>query len=113
MSIKGIHDRYQIQKAGGLDRPYVQREKDGASASKDSTAPKGDVIDISAGGSFKARLDAEVKRMSQQLESAPQTSTARIAQLREQYSGDNCPLSSNDIAAAVLEKVCGIVAKPM
>lgn len=105
MEIKGIYEAYKLRAAtapGGFGRAAQRTET--LSAEKESGAQ--DTVAFSTGASFRASLDAEVKKYA----SAQELSAAgseRIAALREKYQGDCCPIAGSEVATAMLNTVFG------
>ena len=104
MDINGIHKIYQIQSKitqSGIS-PKVS---DSTQTTKNSQ--NNDKVQISSQGSFHAKLQAETKKYAAQVQHNTTLSADRIAQLKLKYQGDACPVSGEDVAKALLEKVCG------
>ena len=64
-----------------------------------------DTIDISSEASFKAELSKQAKTYA--ANNSEEVSSERIAQLKQQYQGDTCPISGSDIAAKIIAGILG------
>lgn len=102
MDINALQNYYRIQNPTNVGR--VGRTNSEATGT-DSDKIRTDKVDISSQGSFKAQLAACAKSYASQ--SASTASPERIAQLKQQYSADACPVSGTDIAGSVMRYILG------
>lgn len=105
MEIKSIREAYQLRSAAALGG-YGRMAQRTDSLQPEKETGTQDTVAFSANASFRARLDAEVKKYAA-AEAPTAASAERIAALRTQYAGDSCPVSGSEIAAAVLGNVFG------
>jgi hypothetical protein len=104
MDINALQNYYRIQQPQtGFGR--VARGTGDGAARTDADTARADKVDISSEGSFKAQLAAYTKSYAAQSEKA--ASPEKIARLKQQYSGDACPVSGADIAGAITRYVLG------
>ncbi len=102
MDINSIQNYYRIQSTvnvGRVSRPNAE------AASAESAQQRTDKIDISSEASFKSQLGTYAKVYSAQSKQA--ASAERVAQLKEQYQGDCCPVNGQDIASSIMQYTLG------
>lgn len=104
MEIKGIHEVYKLHTANNAITPSIRPEETTFKTKTDH--PGQDIISISPMGSFQTALKTEVKKYAATQMQAP-VSAQRIAILKEKYQGENCPIPGAEVAAAVLNRICG------
>lgn len=64
-----------------------------------------DVVDFGAKGTEKTTYDKAV--MNYKVAYNKPTDAAKIKELKEKYQGDACPISSSEIAGAIMSNVIG------
>lgn len=106
MEIKPIANYYKTQATANLTNTKKTIEENGVPAADKRGTDK---IDISAEASFKAELGKYAKTYS--AKSTEEASPERIAELKQQYEGDSCPISGSDIAAKIISGILGPGAK--
>lgn len=67
-------------------------------------AANGDVVEFGFKDASKSFSSTGYTKLSSQSASAQ-----KIAELKTQYNGDNCPVSDRDIATAIISNLCGII----
>lgn len=105
MEIKGVHELYPYRSLGGVSRTS-RGTGETVAASKDST--ERDVVRISPEAAFRSKLDAASKSYAEKARNYESGFPQKIQELKEQYKGDNCPVSGQDVARAIMNNVCGI-----
>ncbi len=83
-------------------------QKDVAVKSSDSavkTTANTDVVDFAAKGTEKSVYEKAV--MNYKVAYNKPTDSERIKELKEKYQGDACPISSSEIAGAIMSNVIG------
>jgi len=78
-------------------RQYPQGKKE-LSQPANIQAGSGDVVQISTDAAMKGKLSAFASTLAREMNTV---SAERIARLKEQYAGDNCPVCAADIAGAI------------
>lgn len=108
MEINSLKSIYQtpasVSAGGGLSKAGRSAN---ANASQQAGAAASDTVDISQKASFQTKLNTEMKKAFQAQNSAA-PSADRLSALKEQYAGDQCPVSSMDVSRAMLRGICGI-----
>lgn len=104
MEINSVHKIYQIHPIGNAAQK-VGNIKENMSVSKETTTS--DSINISSQASFNAKIDVETKRFSVASTQTEHRSSGKVENLKFKYQGDNCPISSMDVAGAILNRVWG------
>ena len=61
-----------------------------------------DVVRISADAVLKSKLSAFNATLSDEINTI---SPERMSRLKREYAGDNCPVSSYDVAGAIIERI--------
>ena len=102
MEIKGIKDVYQMRAANGLNKASKPVE---STSAPEKEAGSVDMIKISPEAAFKHKMSAATKQYASAMVDGP--SAGRIATLKAKYAGDNCPVSSAEIAGSILGRVFG------
>ncbi len=64
-----------------------------------------DKIEISSKGSFQQKLNQEIKKYSETYKAEQPNVSERVAQLKQVYAGECCPVSGFEIADRVLNKL--------
>lgn len=109
MDIKGIHSYYQnhpIQNAKPTHEITPQKVEE--SRNTEQTGKNGiDTVSISSKGSFQSQINAEMKKYANAAKEGYAISPERLEALKRQYQGDRTPVSGDDIAKAILQRVCG------
>ncbi len=106
MEIKSLYDRYSfgdISHKSGVSS--VKTTESSVSERKTANALKADTISISSTASFQSTHAKEIKQYSAKLKSDLTVSSERLEALKAAYSGDKCPVSSLDIANAMIDKL--------
>ena len=85
----------------GDRRAYTPEKKETANPAA-KQADSTDVVQISAGALYKGKLNAFSAVLAKEMEAA---GAERIAQLKEAYAGDRCPVSAFDLAGAILIRI--------
>ena len=85
----------------GVGRPFPVGKKDSAQP-EGTAAASTDVVQISADAAMKGKLSAFAAVLAKEIHTAD---AGRIAQLKAQYAGDNCPVGGADVAAAILARI--------
>ncbi len=102
MEINSIQNTYHQ-----INTTNISREKkaveDSSAASNETYGT--DTVEISSDGNFKSELGTYSKTFEAQ--SKQSTAQGRIEQLKSAYAGDNCPISSVDIASAIMKYSLG------
>ena len=105
MEIKGVYTAYRISAQTNGGKPIRCTE---------STQPieqnHMDRVQISNDGSFKAVLAEASKAFA--TDTFQDCCTTRIEQLKQAYAGESCPISDEEIAGAILNRVLGVGFKP-
>ena len=108
MAINPIQNYYRAQAASNTNQNNAKKTIEESSTMAADTRGT-DKIDISAEASFKAELGKYAKTYA--AKSSEGTSKERIAELKQQYQGDSCPISSSDIASKIIAGILGPGAK--
>lgn len=104
MDIKGVNGYYSYRPVSSLPKKNaVQAE--GFAMNRESS--EGDQVLISSGASFKARLDNVSKVYASQAKEQCTVSSVRLNELKELYKGDEIPVSSTEVAGAIMGTVLG------
>ena len=82
--------------------PYTAAGKAEPAAASQGGASVADVVQISSDAAMKGRLGTFAASLSKAMDTVD---PERIAMLRTQYTGDRCPVSSSDIARAVISRI--------
>ena len=77
----------------------VKNEGDPVAAAKTGAT---DIVQISTDAAMKSKISAFASTLAKEMDAV---SDARIARLKEQYAGDQCPVSSGDIAEAIIARI--------
>lgn len=103
MEINNIHNFYRVNsKALAGKTAHIPTGKTAKIGTPENFHSKvGDSINISSDASFKAQLGKYAK--AYKAKNMEKVSPERMAQLKEQYKENNCPISSKNIAAAVIK----------
>jgi hypothetical protein len=101
MEINSIQNYYRMQTAASPANARKAAEETAAAAETRGA----DKIDISAEASFKAELGKYARTYSAKYGKG--ASPERIAELKEQYQADACPVSGSDIAAKIVSGILG------
>lgn len=103
MNIKGTSELFSL--CPSMSTSKVRAHTSAASVQK-STRVTGDSVHISANATYQAGLAAQCRQAAQLYDEAmPQT---RLDELRQQYSGEQCPVSASEIAGAMLSQIGGV-----
>ena len=98
-------DILNLRNINNISRASVGRQylpgKKNAGTTDASRAGASDVVQISAEAAIKGRLSAFAAALAKE---TGYVGAARIADLKERYAGDNCPVCGADIAAAMLAR---------
>lgn len=79
----------------------VSTEKpSGAQPAYGAALQTGDSIEISENAAFRTKMEAYRKESVQSMSAAPQQ---RLDALKQEYANDNCPVSDEDVAGALLQ----------
>ncbi len=106
MDIKSIYESNKLFKNN--NQPKLVKSYEKVYTNNDSYASDNtDTVKISAQASFKQNLDVKVKEYAKAAAVSGTLSVERLAQLKIDYQGDNCPVSSADVASSILRDVCG------
>ncbi len=103
MKINGIKDFYKTIGSNGSGEPV--RKPASSHNYEAALVPTKDKIQISPQASFRSRLAASVREQAAKFNEP--AGEERIAALRDAYQGDACPVSSDQIAGAILRDVLG------
>jgi anti-sigma28 factor (negative regulator of flagellin synthesis) len=106
MEISPIQNYYKMQAAANPANAKRTAEDGEAPVSDARTA---DSIDISAEASFKAELNKMTKTYASK--GKEEVSGERIAELKQKYQGDACPISGSDIASKIIAGILGPTTK--
>ncbi len=108
MNINSVKDYYRYRvTAEGVKKPTGETKltnSGGANANANATAA--DAVSISSQGSLRAQLLSETRENASDFNST--LGGDRLAELREQYAGDACPITSMSLAESILVNVLGI-----
>ncbi|MFI3114680.1 MAG: hypothetical protein R3Y12_00890 [Clostridia bacterium] len=66
-----------------------------------------DTVNISSEATFKSNLSKEVKKYVAEENAIASSTSVKLDNLKQLYNGDNCPISSSDIASSIMKSVCG------
>lgn len=102
MEINSIQNFYRLQNSANTGRVKKAAEESVYSPSESYGTDK---INISSEASFKAELSTYAKVSATQ--NAQNVTAERIEKLKEDYKGDNCPVSGRDIASSILKYTFG------
>lgn len=102
MEINSVQNYYRMQSAATAGNTRKAADEGSTSAADNRTT---DVIDISAEANFKSELGKYSKIYS--ANSKEVTSSERIAELKQKYQGDTCPISGSDIAGKIISGILG------
>lgn len=107
MDIKNIYDVAvpnitKIEKTANFSPEQAEK----TSITKVSKSSK-DTAVFSAEASFKSKLNEISKTYASSSKEVTSISEARMNTLKQAYSGDNCPISSYNIATSMVQSVCG------
>ncbi len=69
---------------------------------------KSDKIELSSKGNHQKNIGGEVKQYVNAINAAKAGSSERIEILKQQYAGDNVPVSGQDIAEKILNKMFAV-----
>lgn len=107
MDIKNIYEvtKPNMPKINNKIVTHTQENINQATTSKHIKSK--DTVNISAEATFKSKLNFEVKKYVNSAGDINGVSESRINDLKQAYSGDNCPISSLDIAQSITRAVCG------
>jgi len=91
----------QINRTGDR-RQYIPGKKE---TSQPAAGPSGvsDVVQISNDAAMKGRISAFAATLAKEMNHS--VNPERIAQLKKQYAGDNCPVSGAAIAGAIIARI--------
>lgn len=104
MNIKGTSELFSL--CPSMSTSKVRARTPAASVTKGAFAA-GDSVQISAKATYQAGLAGQCRQAVQLCgKSVPQT---RIEELKQQYSGEQCPVSANEIAGAMLHQIGGLM----
>lgn len=103
MEINSIQNYYRMQTAATTaNSKKTPIEENTTSVTEGRTT---DTIEISPEASFKSELNTYTKACASK--NAEGVSDERIAQLKQKYKGDSCPISSSDIASSIISGILG------
>lgn len=102
MEIKGLYSVNRLPASQNSARVTSHAE---AKANTAKETAFSDSVSLSPEAKFKLDLAAASKEYAAEFES--RASSPKIESLKEAYKGDNCPVSSDDIASAILNRVLG------
>ena len=102
MEINSIQNYFRTQAATNPSNTKKAVEEINTPAADTSGT---DTIDISSEASFKAELSRQAKTYAAKNNEA--ASSERIAELKQQYQGDVCPISGSNIAAKIIAGILG------
>ena len=91
----------KVSQVNRAKRQYttVKKETESTATSQSVTT---DVVQISADAAMKGKLSSFALALSREAEAVNE---ARIENLKAQYEGDHCPISSRDLAAAIIARI--------
>ena len=101
-SVQNSHYPINTNNTNNISREKKTTE-DSVASSKETYGK--DTVDISSDGNFKAELGTYSKTF--EAHSKQDASKGRIDELKTAYTGDNCPVSSSDIASAIVKYTFG------
>ncbi|WP_099205320.1 hypothetical protein [Scatolibacter rhodanostii] len=104
MEIKGIYETYHLHSTP-IRTHAPQKAEESMSVKKNTDNV--DIVNISPQGSFQSKIEAAMEKYSVAAKTRAEVSAERIADLKIKYQGDSCPVSGADVAAAILQKICG------
>jgi len=96
-----LQNVYPINKPGTAGQIPVVKKDPGFPVVQ--PAAEGDMVQISSDAAQKGKLNAFSAALFREMNSA--AGPERMAQLKEQYAGDNCPVSGADIAGAIVARI--------
>ena len=102
MEIGSIQNYYRMQAAANPANTKKTVE-DNTASTIDTRGT--DTIDISSEASFKAELSKQAKTYA--AKSNEEVSSQRIAELKQKYQGDTCPISGSNIASKIIAGILG------
>ncbi len=100
MEINGTYKIYQATTKTGATREVRRPTGNGEAAVSGSGR---DVIAISPEASFQARLQEASKQYAAKLEGEMTLSPQRLDDLQKKYCGEQCPVSGEQVAQAMLQ----------
>ena len=103
MNIKGTSELFSL--CPSMSTSKVRAHSSAASVTK-STCVTGDSVHISAKATYQAGLAAQCRQAAQLCEEP--VSQTRLSEHKQQYSGEQCPVSSAEIASAMLYRIGGM-----
>jgi len=103
MEINSIQNYYRMQTATNTaNAKKTPIEENTTSITEGRTT---DTIQISSEASFKSELNTYSKSCA--AKNTERVSDERIAELKQKYQGDSCPISSSDIASSIISGILG------
>jgi len=104
MEINSIQNYYRMQATANTANAAKKTpiEENTTSITEGRTT---DTIEISSKASFKSELNTYTKASA--AKNNAEVSDERIANLKQQYQGDSCPISSSDIATSIISGILG------
>ena len=103
MDINSIRNYYTRNNVSNVYAKDVNAKS--ADAVAKASAGNVDVVDFGAKGAEKSTYDKAV--MNFKVAYNKPADAARINELKEKYQGDACPISSSEIAGAIISNVIG------
>ncbi len=103
MEINSIQNYYRMQTAASTaSAKKAPVEENTTSITEGRTT---DTIEISSEASFKSELNTYTKACA--AKNTEEVSADRIAELKQKYQGDSCPIASSDIASSIISGILG------
>ena len=100
MDFPKIQNTAPVSRAGaGRNLPADRRYAESPATAQTTVS---DVVQISTDAAMKSRLGTFAAALVREMQNAD---PARIASLKQQYAGDNCPVSAVDVAAAMVARM--------
>lgn len=106
MEIKNVYDM-SVANVQKVAKTASQPQEPANTKQVSSKGSSKDTVSISAEASFKSKLNNVTKSYVTSARSIDSVSQTRMNTLKESYSGDNCPVSSINIATSMMQSVCG------
>ena len=95
-----VHNVTPVRRAGS--GPYAVPDKKDPNPVETGKTDTSDVVQISSDAAMKSKLGGFAAELAKEQQRVDRD---RIAQLKERYAGDTCPVSDADIAAAIVARI--------
>ncbi len=108
MEIKGLYSAYKFSSIENLGKPgHAAR----SAAAEGKNPCGGDTIKISRDAAFRSELSSGARKLASMEKTNAAASPEQLQRLKEKYANDRCPVSGDEIAEAILNRVLGSESK--